>query len=541
MKRIISFAAALSMIFGAASCQKDNLAGKEGDTTVKFSVVIPDEVVTKAISDGMTVDELKWEVYDHDNDKRLYYGTVSECAVVNGKNQFVLELNLVSNLTYDLLFWAQKSGTDHYDTYNLKEVRFNNRDMSVLGNDETRDAFFGSLKEFHTGANVATQNTVVLKRPFAQINIASSPSDWERARPFIEEIVDGKEHGLKSKVVIDNAYTAFNVFEGDVVGGTSTVTYTYNLSPASQDYDNYPNVSWQNMPDNYISHNGEKYGWTAMNYVFAPKDGATINKVSAYFVHSKNDENTALTKEIISVPFKQNYRTNILGEIFTGGNKFTVVVDASFNNPDYTLADPLMIAFEHGGDITLNSDLDIPSSLVLKSGKELTLDLNGYTITTTRDLWNSTEGVWSMLSVQEAAKLTIKDSKGTGAIVAKENDSYTFDVRGGSTLTIEGGKYVGNISSVYVEEGTVNIKGGHFSIMQLSEPANGGDERFTLNCYDANYTNGTANIYVTGGSFVNFDPSDNLSEGAATNYVTAGYIVTESTDGEATVYTVVAE
>ena len=514
----------------------------EGDSKVTFSVVIPDDIATKAISDGMTVDELKWEVYDHDNNKRLYTGTVSESAVVNGKKQFVLELNLVSNLTYDLLFWAQKSGTVHYNTSDLKNVRFAGRDydIEVIGNDETRDAFFGSLKEFKTGANVATQNTITLKRPFAQINIASSPSDWERAKPFIEEYKDGKEHGLLSRMVVEDVYTEFDVFAGDVKGDPKKVTFTYNLCPASQDYDNYPDYLGQTMPDNYIYHKGVYYGWVAMNYVFAPKNGATSDKLTAGFIHSKNGPSTALSKEIISVPFKQNYRTNILGEIFTGGNKFTVVVDASFNNPDYFLADPLMIAFEHGGNITLNTDLDIPSSLVLKNYKKLTLDLNGHTITTTRDLWNPAEGVWSMVSVQEGAQLTIKDSKGTGSISAKENDAYTFDVRGNGGLTIDGGNYVGNISAVYVADGWARINGGHFSLMQLSEPANGGDERFTLNCLDENYKAGEAWIQVTGGSFVNFNPANNLAEGANTNFVADKYKSVETPEGS-NVWTVTKE
>ena len=172
MKRIISIAAAAATIFGAASCQKDLIPGKDGDSKVTFSVVIPDEVATKAISDGLTVDELKWEVYDHDNNKELYSGTVSESVIVNGKRQFVLELNLVSNLTYDLLFWAQKKGTNYYNTDNLKDVRayynenypnsWNSNYTHAYANDEARDAFYGALKGFETGGNVATEKTVTL-------------------------------------------------------------------------------------------------------------------------------------------------------------------------------------------------------------------------------------------------------------------------------------------------------------------------------------------------------------------------------------------
>lgn len=541
MKKIISIAAAAATIFGAASCQKDLIPGKDGDSKVTFSVVIPDEVATKAISDGLTVDELKWEVYDHDNNKELYSGTVSESVIVNGKRQFVLELNLVSNLTYDLLFWAQKKGTNYYNTDNLKNVRAyynenypnssNNNYTHAYANDEARDAFFGSLKGFQTGGNVATAKTVTLKRPFAQINFASAPNDWDKAKPFINDGENGAaHHGLESQITLENMYTHFNVFTGDVTGNADkTIVFKYALAPASQDGNSYNNDN-----DNWITYEGAKYGWTAMNYVFAPANGATSNSLVAEFVHSKNAAGeTALKKTIQNVPFKQNYRTNILGEIFTGGNKFTIIVDGAFNNPDpgYTLAEPLMIAFENGGDITLNTDVELSSALILKNKKKLTLDLNGHNITAEKNFWSVENSIWSIMSVQGGAQLTIIDSKGTGSIVAKENDTYVFDVRDGSTLTVEGGKFVGNISAVYVKQGTANIKGGHYSIMQLSEPANGGDERFTLNCLDENYTADPrkANIVVTGGSFVNFDPSLNLAEGEGTNFVpTTGYQVSHT-------------
>lgn len=541
MKKIISIAAAAATIFGAASCQKDLIPGKDGDSKVTFSVVIPDEVATKAISDGLTVDELKWEVYDHDNNKELDSGTVSESVIVNGKRQFVLELNLVSNLTYDLLFWAQKKGTNYYNTDNLKNVRayynenypnsWNNNYTHAYANDEARDAFFGSLKGFQTGGNVATAKTVTLKRPFAQINFASAPNDWDKAKPFINDGENGAaHHGLESQITLENMYTHFNVFTGDVTGNADkTIVFKYALAPASQDGNSYNNDN-----DNWITYEGAKYGWTAMNYVFAPANGATSNSLVAEFVHSKNAAGeTALKKTIQNVPFKQNYRTNILGEIFTGGNKFTIIVDGAFNNPDpgYTLAEPLMIAFENGGDITLNTDVELSSALILKNKKKLTLDLNGHNITAEKNFWSVENSIWSIMSVQGGAQLTIIDSKGTGSIVAKENDTYVFDVRDGSTLTVEGGKFVGNISAVYVKQGTANIKGGHYSIMQLSEPANGGDERFTLNCLDENYTANPrkANIVVTGGSFVNFDPSLNLAEGEGTNFVpTTGYQVSHT-------------
>ena len=88
---------------------------------------------------------------------------------------------------------------------------------------------------------------------------------------------------------------------------------------------------------------------------------------------------------------------------------------------------------------------------------------------------------------------------------------------------------------VYCYAGTINITNGTFR-------NDGEDKKFMLNCYDANYRNGTAKIIVTGGKFYDFDPANNTAEGENTSFVPEGYesvpsVVVE--DGvEHTVYTV---
>lgn len=86
---------------------------------------------------------------------------------------------------------------------------------------------------------------------------------------------------------------------------------------------------------------------------------------------------------------------------------------------------------------------------------------------------------------------------------------------------------------VYCYAGTINITNGTFK--------NNGSP-YLLNCYDANYRNGTAKIVVTGGKFYDFNPADNSAEGEHTNFLAEGYHVEETTvteEGvEHTVYTV---
>lgn len=81
----------------------------------------------------------------------------------------------------------------------------------------------------------------------------------------------------------------------------------------------------------------------------------------------------------------------------------------------------------------------------------------------------------------------------------------------------EGNLDVGHIDLIYCTAGTIEINGGFFK---------GADNTvWLLNCKDAGYKDGTAKIEVKGGTFVNWNPADNVSEGANTNFVADGYTV----------------
>ncbi|MBQ8224695.1 MAG: hypothetical protein IJZ86_05040, partial [Bacteroides sp.] len=93
--------------------------------------------------------------------------------------------------------------------------------------------------------------------------------------------------------------------------------------------------------------------------------------------------------------------------------------------------------------------------------------------------------------------------------------------------------------AVYVGQngGTANIYGG---LYQVDSQYNGtsyvdgnGNHRFTLNCSDAAYKSGVAQINVYGGKFYMFNPANNAAEGAETNFVAEGYasLVSEISEG----------
>ena len=124
-----------------------------------------------------------------------------------------------------------------------------------------------------------------------------------------------------------------------------------------------------------------------------------------------------------------------------------------------------------------------------------------------------------------------------GGIDTGENGGYGINVRNGATLTINGGYYYGGGTAVQVQKGTLIINGGTFACEPYSNPTYG--YKYLINCIDAAYKDGTAKISITGGTFINFDPSDSASENPHGNFVPDGYKVVSEAHGADTWYTVV--
>ena len=191
------------------------------------------------------------------------------------------------------------------------------------------------------------------------------------------------------------------------------------------------------------------------------------------------------------------------------------------------------------GDVTLTEDVDPAKTIIAADGSNVEINANGKTVANTDDIWSDDDYDWSLVSAQGGSTVTIS---GNGTFHAKENDCYAADVCDGSTLVIENGTFIGNVHAVYVFEGTAEIKGGFFDIQQLNTNGVQNGYGLLINCYDANHKNGTANIIVTGGTFVNFNPANNKAEGANTNFVPEGYkvLATKQMNGDVW-YTVVEE
>lgn len=177
----------------------------------------------------------------------------------------------------------------------------------------------------------------------------------------------------------------------------------------------------------------------------------------------------------------------------------------------------------------------------MMASNKTTLNLNNHDLTIT-GLTESSSQAGIMARGTQEITITGKGTIDSGAGICVEANGADCVINLiGSTTVYHNNRPGGEL--IYCYNGTINITNGTFR--------NDGASNYTLNCYDANYTAGTAKIIVsstsktTGPKFYDFNPGDNLSEGEHTNYVAEGCHVISNVvvedEVEHTVYTVVKD
>lgn len=496
--KTLKYLAAAALTLLAVSCNKEQVAevpdGQLVDVT--FTAALPGEMATKAIGDGQTAKKLYVSVYEND-DAKTKLELDKTATFTDLKTQ--VTFSLVKGKTYNFVFWAQAAEGAPYDLTDLKNIKISYEGAEA--NDEKRDAFYATRKELKV--NGALTETIKLYRPFAQVNFGTA--DYDAA------VAAGVEP-VKSVFTATDVATIFDTFEAEGKEANDVVTFTESALPG----------------ETLVTKAGD-YKWMTMNYILpmGKQDAKHISNVTAEFIPE-----TGITVKASSpqTPVQNNYRTNILGNLLTSQVIFNIEIVPIFNEPDNDIdlvniknVESLKALFATGGSATLSEDLVVNEPISVATGAEVTLDLNGKTVTNTEDLWDEATEKYSIFEVAGGA-LTLK---GDGTVKAKENDCYALLVSDGGHLIIEDGTYVGNIDALHVYEGLAEIKGGSYSIQQLCPLTGHGPYDFVLNCKNENYAAGKANIIVTGGSFQGFDPANAKSDDAA-SYLAPGYISVET-------------
>lgn len=531
MKKLLFFASALAGLFLAASCQQENLE-PVGGNTVTYTVQVPGALSTKAIgTDVAAVTELIYEVYRIDEqgtETKLYQKSEIRDAA-SGEKNWTVELELVNNQDFRVLFWAQVPENGVYTTTSLKEVKL----ATALNANAENYAAFAGQDEITYGENLAGR-TVTLVRPVAQLNIATSAESLKLGEDENGANAQTTVTVETTAVTVEGLSTVYNVAEG--AAGADEATFTYAANPVA-------------LSETTLNVNGVDYAYVAMNYVgFAQPTGDNVT-----VTYTINTENVGtITNKISSVPVKANHRTNIIGNLITSTSDYTVTLSATWPTDEEnvevvavsTAADlqEAINAIPDGveGNITLEGNIDLVSTkagsqspgLNIPAGKSVTLDLNGYTLKQELEC----AGSYSMivnngtLTITGNGKVSFKDlSAGGGSTWG----SYTIENHG--TLIVENGtiEHLGDASlknntnipiqnyagKVVVNDGIISsptfrslrdftaggeiiINGGQFLGQVWMQGLGTGSSSLTINGGEFNPTAGYdgSSVYITNGT-----------------------------------------
>ncbi len=259
-----------------------------------------------------------------------------------------------------------------------------------------------------------------------------------------------------------------------------------------------------NAPGSTVTLSGGK--WTTISGEVS--ENTLIIKGNAKIV------NLNLTKGnvIVEVPRSEDIATVISGEINLGEGY-------SITHRIYEITNENSSKLGGVGEMILQEDITRTSSIVapLAPAYNAVWNLNNHNITVTG---TPKSGVYLN---RYSSNLEVK---GTGVIHAEGSYGLWNSTTTGKIVVNDGVTIEAQTHVLYAEKGIIEVNGGSFKLTNADtadKDANG-NFKFLLNCYDANYKAGTANIIVKGGTFYGFNPAESYGEpNGPVSYVAEGY------------------
>ena len=354
-KYFLSIVALAGMLF-ATSCQESLVEPQlAGPTT--FSVQLPEQMGTKAIGDALSVTELLVDVYAQNGTAPIYQTKGTH----NGYG-FDVQLNLIQDQAYDILFWAQTGNgyvevttTDGKPSFgSLRSVPMN---ANFLNNDYGA-AFFHAEKGFVPNG---TSKNITLVRPFAQLNLGTTDESLRTDA--------GTFKLVSSSIKVTGMANQFNVFEG--LGFDETVaTYDYGTNGVPQEG---LSVSGVQDPFNYVS----------MNYLAVLGNEKALVDVEASIVvkNIATNETQTIYHTFTNVPVQENYRTNIVGNLISSTTDFVVKVDNAFAKDDNETLLPdndyyVVDNVEAANTALTNGESHVAINMIEKEAPAINIDAN---------------------------------------------------------------------------------------------------------------------------------------------------------------------
>ena len=516
MKKFLALAL---VVFGLAACQTEP-EGLDvqmgGEQEVMLTVSLPE--TTRANSaDGFDINNpgdfsLRYilEVYRVNDDETVLYDTCQRFVETSKNTSMVFPVRLAPGYDYRIVAWTDIVEGDskedrYYTTSNgLDAVQIIEDKWNAM--DETRDAYT-YVKVVDNFSSVSDLD-MTLTRPFAKLRVVATDID------DIRKV--GLEPTTATVEYAQDMYRSFNAVTGEV---SAEAEKSHDISyPATPVYNDAP---------------GE-YTLFA-DYFFVPSNGTastakfTLTVNAAAGVIKENNFNTEIFVE-------RNKLTTIKGDVLTVGGNVEVKVEnelgelETINYADNAETLQEIINEAPAGEqtnITLGGDIDLDDllnagilsttraekeyGLLISAGKEVVLDLNGYTISQEKECTKNYAMIVNKgnLTITGNGQISFKD---TGA----GDPTYgwgSYTIRNEGTLTVENGtiEHLGEqnahmICAIFQYSGSSTINGGKISTPNYRSARlwsgdmtiNGGEFEGQL---WLQAVNNTSNLTINGGTF----------------------------------------
>lgn len=443
MKKILSLLA-LAAMFSLYSCQKDGTCKPtDGEITVTINTDFLGQLLTKGPGDGQAELINRYTLLVYANGSTTLY----QAPQVNTTGSFTL--SLVRGRDYVFAVWADCS-TGPYVIGEDGVVSFNTSGVKV--NDETCDAFFGTLSLANVQTNVS--KSIVLKRPFGQLNI--------KATDYVTSVANG---GTPNNITVNlkNVYTKFNILTGLVSDLQNNVTYSVPVT-------------------------GQLLSFS---YLFAPNANDYTIDVGANISFTTGSNQCGIN--VPEVQIKRNYRTTIEGDILTTIGLLNITIDPEFNGGSL-IGIPVRIsglemsfptinaAVDHikaypgvgtkiiaiGG--TYNEDIILPAGITLQGAGASTI-LTGYiqlnagcTLKDFKHIWDGPATPRTAIYVG-GSNVTLEniELEGTSKKADGSNSEAIVTIAGVSDFTVKNCKFTGYWKGIYLNNSeNLTITGTEF-------------------------------------------------------------------------------
>lgn len=319
MRKLIYSFAGLSALVLLASCNKT--AGSSNESELSFTVNLAQSPSTKVdgVSEAALIDVLDVFVYDASGS---YLANVVPAVTKTDQTHYNVKMRLLNNVKYNFVFFAQKSGAYAYSA-DRKSITIDY--AAKAANSDAADAFYARVTDYTVSGNFS--QTVTLTRPFAQINFGSAKADYLAA----EASQVSFDSSLKTGITIEQVPTILNLLTG-VVSAPQDVTFlpgTYMGNMAGSETLTVSDTAFPGAaPVRYMG----------MVYILADAEApATLSKVALSLSGTQNGNAFSSTREVTNVPVRANYRTQIVGNVFTDEGSFMITLAPAYLTPDNSL------------------------------------------------------------------------------------------------------------------------------------------------------------------------------------------------------------